>query len=45
MPYSQAIDFGYSLLRMHWMHPDFKEGPAAFAERREPNWYVAGESG
>ena len=44
MPYSQAIDYGYSLLRMHWRHPDFKEGPVAFAERREPNWYVAGES-
>ncbi len=44
MPYSQAVDFGYSLLRMHWMHPDFKEGPIAFAERREPNWFVAGES-
>ncbi|MGE3688338.1 MAG: enoyl-CoA hydratase/isomerase family protein [Acidimicrobiia bacterium] len=43
MPYSQAIDHGYSLLRMHWMHPDFTEGPVAFAERREPVWYVAGD--
>jgi enoyl-CoA hydratase/carnithine racemase len=42
MPYSQAIEYGYSLLRMHWRHPDFREGPAAFAERRDPEWYVAG---
>jgi enoyl-CoA hydratase/carnithine racemase len=38
MPYSQAVEYGYSLLRMHWMHPDFKEGPQAFAEKREPRW-------
>lgn len=38
MPYSQAVEYGYSLLRMHWMHPDFKEGPRAFVEKREPNW-------
>ena len=42
MPYSQAIEYGYALLRMHWRHPDFKEGPVAFAERREPNWFVEG---
>jgi hypothetical protein len=24
---------------MHWGHPDFKEGPRAFAEKREPQWY------
>lgn len=44
MPYSQSIEYGYSLLRMHWRHPDFKEGPVAFAERREPAWFVSGES-
>jgi enoyl-CoA hydratase/carnithine racemase len=38
MPYSQAVEYGYSLLRMHWAHPDFKEGPRAFVEKREPNW-------
>lgn len=38
MPYSQAVEYGYSLLRMHWMHPDFKEGPRAFVEKREPQW-------
>jgi E-phenylitaconyl-CoA hydratase len=43
MPYSQAIEYGYSMLRMHWRHPDFKEGPRAFAERREPNWSVTGD--
>jgi enoyl-CoA hydratase/carnithine racemase len=29
---------GWALLRMHWAHPDFAEGPRAFAERREPKW-------
>jgi enoyl-CoA hydratase/carnithine racemase len=24
---------------MHWDHPDFKEGPRAFAEKRDPVWY------
>ena len=43
MPYSHAIEYGYSLLRMHWRHPDFMEGPRAFSERRDPEWYVAGE--
>ena len=29
----------WALLRMHWDHPDFKEGPRAFAEKRDPVWY------
>jgi E-phenylitaconyl-CoA hydratase len=36
--YSQAVDFGWALLRTHWNHADVREGPAAFAERREPSW-------
>lgn len=40
MPYSQAVEYGWALLRMHWAHPDFKEGPKAFAEKRTPNWTV-----
>ncbi|EGD54878.1 enoyl-CoA hydratase/isomerase family protein [Gordonia neofelifaecis] len=36
--YSQACEYGWSLLRMHWAHPDSKEGPRAFSERREPQW-------
>jgi enoyl-CoA hydratase/carnithine racemase len=38
MPYSQAVEYGWALLRMHWQHPDFKEGPRAFAEKRPPEW-------
>jgi enoyl-CoA hydratase/carnithine racemase len=38
MPYSQAVEYGWALLRMHWQHPDFKEGPLAFAEKRAPDW-------
>ena len=36
--YEQAMAEGWDLLRSHWNHPDFKEGPAAFAEKREPQW-------
>ena len=34
--YTQALEYGWALLRLHWDHPDFKEGPRAFAEKREP---------
>jgi E-phenylitaconyl-CoA hydratase len=40
MGYHHAMEYGWALLRMHWAHPDFKEGPQAFAERREPEWTV-----
>lgn len=40
MPYSQAVEYGWALLRMHWQHPDFKEGPRAFAEKRPAEWTV-----
>jgi enoyl-CoA hydratase/carnithine racemase len=36
--YTPAIEYGWSLLRMHWAHPDFVEGPTAFGEKREPKW-------
>ncbi len=39
MPYTQAMEYAWALLRMHWDHPDFKEGPRAFAEKRDPVWY------
>ncbi|MEU7813891.1 enoyl-CoA hydratase-related protein [Pseudonocardia sp. NPDC049154] len=38
MGYKHAMEYGWALLRMHWAHPDFAEGPKAFAERREPKW-------
>jgi enoyl-CoA hydratase/carnithine racemase len=38
MPYSTAMEYGYALLRMHWRHPDFDEGPRAFAAKRAPVW-------
>jgi len=38
MPYSQAIEYGFGLVKNHWHHPDFTEGFRAFAEKREPNW-------
>lgn len=38
MGYTHALEYGWALLRMHWDHPDFKEGPRAFMEKREPVW-------
>ena len=36
--HEQAAEYGWALARLHWAHPDFQEGPRAFAERREPKW-------
>lgn len=43
MGYHDAMEYGWALARMHWDHPDFKEGPKAFAEKREPQWHEDGE--
>jgi enoyl-CoA hydratase/carnithine racemase len=36
--YGAALESAWALLRLHWSHPDFSEGPRAFAEKREPRW-------
>ncbi len=36
--YRDALESAWALLRLHWAHPDFVEGPRAFAEKREPRW-------
>ncbi|MDJ0868090.1 MAG: enoyl-CoA hydratase/isomerase family protein [Myxococcota bacterium] len=36
--YSAALEHAWALLRVHWGHPDFGEGPRAFAEKRKPEW-------
>ena len=36
--YSEALERAWALLRSHWAHPDFVEGPRAFGEGREPEW-------
>ena len=36
--YREALEQGWALLRRHWSHPDFREGPRAFAEKRAPSW-------
>ena len=38
MPYSQAVEYSYGLVKSNWQHPDFLEGPRAFAEKRPPKW-------
>jgi E-phenylitaconyl-CoA hydratase len=40
VPYEDALEYGWSLVRDHWKHPDCTEGPRAFVERRAPNWQV-----
>jgi E-phenylitaconyl-CoA hydratase len=36
--YRDALEHAWALLRLHWAHPDFAEGPRAFVEKREPRW-------
>jgi len=36
--YGAALESAWALLRLHWGHPDFREGPRAFAEKRAPRW-------
>lgn len=36
--YADSLEHGWALLRSHWQHPDFREGPRAFGEKREPVW-------
>ena len=36
--YAESLETGWALLRSHWKHPDFEEGPRAFAEKRAPDW-------
>jgi E-phenylitaconyl-CoA hydratase len=36
--YRDSLEHGWTLLRGHWNHPDFSEGPRAFGEKREPVW-------
>lgn len=34
----ERLEAGWAEIREHWEHPDSKEGPAAFMEKREPRW-------
>jgi enoyl-CoA hydratase/carnithine racemase len=36
--YEEALGRGWELLKSQWSHPDFKEGPRAFTEKRAPRW-------
>jgi len=38
----EHLDAGWRAVQDHWAHPDSKEGPAAFAEKRAPRWVEAG---
>lgn len=34
----ETLEAGWAEIRAHWGHPDSKEGPQAFVEKREPRW-------
>ncbi len=34
----KALEHAWSVIREHGNHPDTREGPRAFAERRKPKW-------
>jgi E-phenylitaconyl-CoA hydratase len=36
--YTAAMEHGWNLLKLQWHHPDFVEGPSAFAQKRPPVW-------
>lgn len=38
LPLNEAMAQGWEILMRHWDHPDQKEGPAAFGEKRDPEW-------
>jgi enoyl-CoA hydratase/carnithine racemase len=35
-----ALENGWRYIYLHWSHPDYIEGPRAFAEKRKPRWTV-----
>ena len=41
---SEALDNAIRAIEEHWRHPDYLEGPRAFAEKRTPKWTVTGET-
>ena len=36
--YRDSLEHAWALLRLHWSHPDFIEGPRSFVEKREARW-------
>jgi enoyl-CoA hydratase/carnithine racemase len=35
-----GLENGWRYIYEHWSHPDYLEGPRAFAEKRKPKWHV-----
>jgi E-phenylitaconyl-CoA hydratase len=38
LPYAEALERGWDMVKAHRGHPDAVEGPRAFVEKREPQW-------
>jgi enoyl-CoA hydratase/carnithine racemase len=38
LPFGEAMQQGWEMLVAHRSHPDALEGPAAFVDKRAPNW-------
>jgi E-phenylitaconyl-CoA hydratase len=37
-PRPDALENAWQIAQMHWKHPDCREGPLAFTEKRKPRW-------
>ncbi len=37
---TDGLEHGWREIYRHWNHPDYREGPRAFAEKRPPRWTV-----
>ncbi len=37
---TDGLERGWREIYQHWTHPDYLEGPRAFAEKRPPRWHV-----
>lgn len=42
LPYSEALERGWEMVKRHRGHPDAVEGPRAFVEKRPPRWVAPG---
>jgi enoyl-CoA hydratase/carnithine racemase len=36
--YRESLEQGWRLIQQQWDHPDFREGPRAFGDGRDPEW-------
>jgi enoyl-CoA hydratase/carnithine racemase len=42
LPYAEALERAWDMVKAHRGHPDAVEGPRAFVEKRDPRWATPG---